>query len=425
MRINSGKLQIKNRTLEEWLILIIMILPFTVALFSMISPGLGSVRYIVDLLLVVFIFLISTKKTLMIQNQMIPILILVGTLLLYTLSVYLFNFQSPFYFLWGVRNNFRFYVAFFVIALYATEELIEDIFKVFDVIFYINFFLCCFQFFVLGYQQDYLGGVFGVTKGVNGNAIVFMFVVLSRSVLSFMNGNEKAHSCFIKCTLALIVAAMAELKFFFVVFIILLLLATILTSFSWRKFVMLALGAFLIMVASTILIAIFGFDDFLSLDSIWDLATRENYASENDLNRFAAIPKISEMFLKTLPDQLFGMGLGNCDTSSFAICNTPFYQTYEYLHYSIFSCAFLFIETGYVGLFMFTLFFLFTLYISLQRFLSRTGNRLYCQMGIIMSLFCFVLLFYNSSLRTDIGYLVYFVLALPLVIVKTNKKQTD
>ena len=40
---------------------------------------------------------------------------------------------------------------------------------------------------------------------------------------------------------------------------------------------------------------------------------------------------------------------------------------------------------------------------------------MYAQMGMIFSVICVVLTFYNSSLRMEVGYVAYFVLALPFV----------
>ena len=44
-------------------------------------------------------------------------------------------------------------------------------------------------------------------------------------------------------------------------------------------------------------------------------------------------------------------------------------------------------------------------------------------MGMIMSIVCFILTFYNSSLRMETGYIAFFVLALPFVDSKINEPQ--
>ena len=162
------------------------------------------------------------------------------------------------------------------------------------------------------------------------------------------------------------------------------------------------------------------FRDFFSLEKIWEIATQKNYSSEKDMNRFSAVPTINEIFLTDIPSRLFGMGLGNCDTSTIPIFNTSFYDTYVDLHYSIFSISFLYLETGYVGLFLYFMFFFLCLRFAYKHFKNKTGNLLFNQMAIIISVICFILIFYNSSLRTESGYLIYFILALPFVGVKSN-----
>jgi hypothetical protein len=158
------------------------------------------------------------------------------------------------------------------------------------------------------------------------------------------------------------------------------------------------------------------FAGFLSLEGLITQLTLENYASDNDIGRFTAFKGISERFLKTIPQQLFGMGLGNCDTSAVPIFNTSFYDSYVSTHYSIFSHSFLFIETGLIGFLTYCTFFVISLVKSVKQLkISDENNKLFSQMAIVISVICFVLMVHNSTLRTDIAYLIYFVLALPFV----------
>ena len=81
------------------------------------------------------------------------------------------------------------------------------------------------------------------------------------------------------------------------------------------------------------------------------------YVSNNDINRLTAIPSLIQRLDLSPMQQFFGLGLGNCDTASFSICNTPFYRHYDYLHYTWFTSAMIFLETGYLGLGLYTSFF--------------------------------------------------------------------
>ena len=410
-----GHVYIRKRTLPEILTTLILFVPFAFAFFIEFLGFFSAVKYIVDAIYIFLVALIIFHKQVIVKKSIVPFVILTVAFLLYTFITYLFNFQSPLYYLWGVRNNFRMYIAFILFATFLDEENVNSTLKILDVIFWINFLIVLFQYSFLGYSQDFLGGIFGVQKGCNGHSIVFLSIVIIRSMLLFMNGKESSLYCFLKCAAALLIGALAELKFLFVIFIFVLVVASIITSFSWRKFLLIFVASIFVMIGSTLLVTLFGFEDFLTIENIWKVATQDNYANAEDMNRFSAIPTISERFLTSVPSRLFGMGLGNCDTSTLSIFNTEFYQNYVDLHYSVFSISFLFLEIGFIGLAFFVLFFVFSFIYSVKMLKRQTGNILFNQMAIIMSLLSVLLMFYNSSLRTEAGYMVYFVLALPYI----------
>lgn len=418
----SGKLYIKKKPLPKWLTYFVFVMPFMLAFLQHIV-GLDSIiKYTIDVAwLLAFAMLFFRRKV--IQNKPLsPYLVLMGVFLLFTLIVYSFNYQSIFYYLWGFRNNFRFYVAFILFCMLFTEEDTQFCLKFMDVLFWINALVSLVQFFILGYKQDYLGGIFGVDRGCNSYSIIFFSIVIAKSILLFMSRQENFFLCFTKCATALIVSAMAELKFFFVIFMIIMLLSTVFTSFSWRKFLLIFVSALVIVFAGSLLTDIFGDNNQITFQRLWELATTENYATAEDLSRFTAIPTISNTILTDTPSRLFGMGLGNCDTSAFSICNTPFYQAHSDLHYTWFSSAFLFLETGFIGLIIYLSFYVMC-FVNSFRFLRRKNvNKLYCQMAMIMSVICVILTFYNSSLRVETAYMVFFVLALPLISLKEESR---
>lgn len=422
MEISNGQLTLKKHTLSEWLAISIFVLPFFFSFF-MDFIGLPSfVKYSIDVSWALSFVYLFFRKNVLLNRKTLPFLVLVGIWFLYVTVVYLFQYQSIFYYLWGIRNNLRFYVAFFAFVAILDEEMVSSCLKFIDFLFWINVAVTFFQFFVQGYQQDYLGGIFGVERGCNAYSSILFAIVVTKSILLYMNGKEKTLSCLLKCAFALVFSAMAEIKFFFVLFIIILIIASVLTKFSWRKVVVFGIMSMIIMFAGSILTIIFGSNEELSLQRIFELATSSNYATAEDLGRFTAIPIISERILTTWPERLFGMGIGNCDTSAFAICNTPFFQMYESLHYSWFSSAFLFLETGYVGLAMNIGFFVLCFISSLKRY-KEDKFSLFAPMGIIFAVICVILTFYNSALRKEVGYLLYFGLALPLVTKQSAKKQ--
>ncbi len=411
----TGLIYIKKRSVQEYFTYIIFLFPFIMAFLLEFLRLPSFLKYAVDVMYVCsFLAMIAGKYTVLKKN-LAPFAVFTLVFLLYTFVVYLFNFQSPFYFLWGVRNNFRFYIAFFLFSMLMDEDDSAGCLKLMDAIFWCNAAVSFFQFLVMGYRQDYLGGIFGVEKGCNAFTIVFFAIVISKSLLLFMNKQENALKCFLKCGTSLVIAAMSELKVYFILFVIILIASAVMTRFSFRKVLLLGAAAVLVMFSGMLLPIIFGESRALTFDNIIETITAKNYATSKDLGRFTAIPTISRDFLTGPLERLFGMGLGNCDTSSFDICNSPFYQTHAYLNYNWFSSAFMFLETGYTGLALYLSFFVICFVFAWQQVKKESSNELFCRIGMIMAVVCVILVFYNASLRTEIAYMAFFSLALPFV----------
>lgn len=411
----DDRIYIQKQDLSKGLLYLVWLLPFTFALLSQVLHLPAALRYCVDVLLAAAVVMSLSGGTLAIQRQKLALALTVGVMVLYNFINYLFHFQSPFYLLWGMRNNFRFFLAFFAFSSYFTQHDAGRCLKLLDGLFWINAAVCVVQA-SMGYRQDYLGGIFGTEKGGNGYLIVFMAIVVCKSVLSYMNGTEGMFSCFLKSAASLLIAAVGELKAFFILFIIIVFAAMLLTSFSLRKVLLLLAGSIMVTVAAAVLGTLFTyFEDFLSLERLGKMLLMENYASDMDMGRFSAIKYINRRFLKEPWERIVGLGMGNCDTSSLALFNTQFYNHYVDTHYSIFSYAFMYLETGFVGLGLYVLFFVQCFVMAMRKFLQKKGELLYSQMAVVMVPVALALMVYNSSLRTEAGYMVFFVLALPLM----------
>lgn len=394
---------------------VIIIFPFFFGLLLNALHLPGVLKFAVDAAWISILIFMAPRGKLQIRRSIFLQMMLALIFVIYTLVVYLFRYQSVFYYIWGMRNYLRFYIAFYAVATYFTEADAKKCLKFMDRLFWINAAICLVQF-MAGNEQDNIGGIFGTNVGCNAYVIVYQTVVITYSVLEYMNGKEPTARCFGKCAGALAVAAIAELKVFYLILVIIMVLAALLTSFSMRKVVFLLIGFFLVSAAATLLGMVYSyFEGFLSLESLLAYATQKGYASDIDMGRTNAIPFISERFLTTVPAQLFGMGLGNCDTSTIGVFNTAFYEQYVDLHYSILSYAFMFLENGYIGLLIYVSFFTTCFWKSRKILRMKSQDPIFAQMGVIMSLICLMLIIYNSSLRTEAGYMVYFVLALPFI----------
>lgn len=411
----SLQFNIRKRSVSEYLILFVFFFPF---LQSTITELLGIpdvVKFFVDVCLVLLVAKVLVQRNLILEKRIIAFVLLILGLFIYTLFVYLLNYQSAFYYIWGLRNNFRFFVAFIVYALLVEWDDAKNWLKVLDWIYIINIFVILIQYFG-GYSQDYLGGIFGIQKGCNGSLLAFMSIVVCKSMLAFMREEESVIKCISITVSSLLIAALAELKFFFIVFIVIIVLAAIMTKSSVQKALFLLFGFFCTIAFSTVLSLLYDeFSEFLSFENLWNALLNPNYATDEDIGRLTAIPVITDNFMPKLSDVLFGLGLGNCDSSSITLFNTPFYDSYYSLHYSYFSYAIWYLETGLIGLLGYISFFVLAFINALKCYRQKCAGSIECQIAMITAVLCCVFMVYNVSLRSEIAYLLFFVLALPLV----------
>ncbi len=407
------------------MMLFIFFFPAAQAFLTELLPIPDAIKFLCDGFLVLLLLKLFSQRFTKIDNYSMPFVVIVGLFFFITLVGYLFNYQSVFYYLWGLRNNIRMFVAFFAFAYLADWEDAKGWIKALDVLFVINFAVVILQYFS-GYGQDYIGGIFGTSKGCNGSLLIFLCIVFAKTILSFMRGEEKMSKCIFVSVASLLVSTLSELKMFFILFILILFMASFMTAHSIKKTLFFAFGAVLVVLFGTLLTVLYkDFTDFLSFDSLIKALTDTGYATDEDIGRFTALPVISQRFLPGFFRKLFGLGLGNCDSSSLSMFNTPFFESHQTVHYSYFSYAFLFLETGFVGLALYASFFVASFFVSRKLKKLEMADEFACQMSIILSMISLILLVYNSSLRMEIGFMLFFVLALPIISANEQRESDD
>lgn len=407
------------------MMLFIFFFPAAQAFLTELLPIPDAIKFLCDVFLVLLLLKLFSQRFTKIDNYSMPFVVIVGLFFFITLVGYLFNYQSVFYYLWGLRNNIRMFVAFFAFAYLADWEDAKGWIKALDVLFVINFAVVILQYFS-GYGQDYIGGIFGTSKGCNGSLLIFLCIVFAKTILSFMRGEEKMSKCIFVSVASLLVSTLSELKMFFILFILILFMASFMTAHSIKKTLFFAFGAVLVVLFGTLLTVLYkDFTDFLSFDSLIKALTDTGYATDEDIGRFTALPVISQRFLPGFFRKLFGLGLGNCDSSSLSMFNTPFFESHQTVHYSYFSYAFLFLETGFVGLALYASFFVASFFVSRKLKKLEMADEFTCQMSIILSVISLILLVYNSSLRMEIGFMLFFVLALPIISANEQRESDD
>lgn len=407
------------------MMLFIFFFPAAQAFLTELLPIPDAIKFLCDGFLVLLLLKLFSQRFTKIDNYSMPFVVVVALFFFITLVGYLFNYQSVFYYLWGLRNNIRMFVAFFAFAYLADWEDAKGWIKALDVLFVINFAVVILQYFS-GYGQDYIGGIFGTSKGCNGSLLIFLCIVFAKTILSFMRGEEKMSKCIFVSVASLLVSTLSELKMFFILFILILFMASFMTAHSIKKTLFFVFGAVLVVLFGTLLTVLYkDFTDFLSFDSLIKALTDTGYATDEDIGRFTALPVISQRFLPGFFRKLFGLGLGNCDSSSLSMFNTPFFESHQTVHYSYFSYAFLFLETGFVGLALYASFFVASFFVSRKLKKLEMADEFACQMSIILSVISLILLVYNSSLRMEIGFMLFFVLALPIISANEQRESDD
>lgn len=416
-------LTIKNKSQPEWLVWLLIGFPFLLGTLNGLLKLPWAIRYLMDAAWLALLFFMQRRNQSKGKKKIKILTAWIVLFLLYTGFVYVVQFQSPLYYLWGARNNFRFYVAFFACCAFLDWQDINDFFRITDRLFWLNAAVSLYQFLVMKVSGDYLGGIFGTEVGGNGYTNLFFVITVTKDVLFYLDKKESAGKCFSKCIAALLIAAIAEIKFFFVEFILIIVLAVMFSRFTWRKLWILLGGIAAALGGAVLLAEIFPeFAGFMSFEYLWEAATSDKgYTSSGDLNRLNAIPQINDLWLNNWGERLFGLGLGNCDTSGFDFLNTPFYKAYSYMHYTWRSYAMMYLECGWVGL-MFYFGFFVLVYFQIRKIEKRSCGEAvtYCRLGRIMALMCMLVAVYNGSLRTEAGYMAYFVLAVPFIYQKAQ-----
>lgn len=423
------KVEIHKKNWQQLMIVFIIIC----SLVERILIGIGMptfIIYIIDLLDCILLLELIRKrgwKKFSIFILLYTILIILGSLI--ALPNYLLWGGTPLFTIIELRNIIRFPVFFISCTFFLKESNIEYIYKILTYVFYINFFVILYQYFTF-YPQgvwtrgDYLNGIFWTSIG--GNTFVN---VLNLSVVVYWLCKWNKKQCplwkfLLPLCLSLTIAALIELKVFFVEVVIL---------YAWyflngRKTVKtLIKNVFIILIITAVAILVMQvmfkeypwFRKTMSLKGILKLVTDSSgYTGSNDLNRLTAVFTIAHDFFKRdLADILLGIGFGNGAAYSLGGNFTNFYMLYGQSHYSWFLSAYIFVQCGAIGLCLYVSSFIYLL--------IKNKNKRYALLSQIMLILSIILTLYNETLKTDAGYLIYFAIASGFVMCKGNGVKTS
>lgn len=415
---NKGEIclvQLFNISYREMLLKGIFLIGLFQGIVTMLIPSIPVV-YICDLLIILFLLLLLKKPIYQRQNIICLWFFVIAFLGVGILGIVI-NGGKLIYFLWGFRNYFRFFMFFFFCVYFLKEKDVAWCMKVLEWSFYPHIILVLFQY-LLGYRQDFLSGIWGVEAGGNGGLNLYLVGLTCVFLRKFYRKEISLvkYLLFLACICTN--AAVSELKFLFVEIAILTVLYFVICQFSIKMLKMiLCLGLIMLLGINLFIIVFPNYANYFSISNLYsEIVNSRHYASADDLGRSTIFSTLTPI-LKNWAGRgaiIWGLGLGNGDCSTaFPILNSAFYMSYGYLHYIWFSLGYLFVETGYIGVILYVMFFVMIFVMSLCRFKLWDSDEYL--LTTLFSIACLMIMVYNNSLRGNTAYVGWFLLSVPFV----------
>lgn len=385
----------------------------------------GAITYCLDILLIMMTLYTFFKMRFLGKHSKVYYALLGMIILFFIITIigFILNGYSFLLYIWGFRITFRFYIFFFLCAIYFEAEDLKKMMAFIKHLFYLNVIMATIEF-LLGFRGDYIGGTFGVQSGGNGDLNTLMIIITSVVVVQYLSKNIKIIELGIIIFGCLYLMAIAELKVYVFELPFIFVVAMLNERFTLRKVGVIGL----VIVGLGIGIAMLGYFfpnsgfDFFTSDAINQYMGNDGYTGQGDFSRFNAVIRSKELFFDNdFILLLFGLGLGNCSYSGFSFLTSEFYNLFQNLHYQWFTDSMIFLETGWLGLIIFEAFFISLFLVSIRyrkKFKSNTIEYISVKYVTILSLCCIILSIYNISLKMEIAYLLYAFMAAILVAVK-------
>lgn len=382
------------------------------------------ITYGIDMInLLVFLYFLTSMhgKSIIVSCQYKKIYGLTILLIVICLFTALINYVNPLLVMWGARNLLR-YFPFFLLLIIYWDDRDSDKFTKFLLWFQIpNFFIVIYQFHVLGYSQDYLGGIFGFTQGCNSYVNVYMCICVTMIVTKYIK--NKISLLFLVYTIIswMYIAALTELKIAFIEIPMIVILAIFINKPSLRNVLITGILVLGLSIGLRFIVQYFPMweEVFQGIDSLMEVG--ESTEGGYNISRFSAFEEINFIFFdNSIFYNLFGYGLGNCEYSSFSFLVSDFYKNYGHYNYRWFSHQMWFLQCGYAGVtgilaYMYSL--VLWILSNKRRFNDKSEFVPYSLILLILFVINFI---YNASLTTEVGYLLFGALAIPFVYFKNR-----
>lgn len=398
-------------------------------------------NYVTDVILLLIVFYSypaiakSSKK-----RGFVSLSLTFGLLLFNVLGGLLLNRQSILLFVWGLRNTFRFLLFFYCCVLTLRREDIKSIFRCLVFILYLNVLLCTWQYrslqgqggYVKLYLGDFIGGTYGRMQGSNGSLNILFSILLSYYIPAFLMKKVKFKTALPVFISIIYISILAEMKIV-MAFMVIILILSLLFNRLQIKTMLLTLVCIGVFYGAFMAWSYYqpGSANIFNKENLLNYTANTGYTERTKLNRLNALALIYNKYLEDdVSNALFGIGLGNADTSQFSMLQSKFYKENSTLAYNYFSHAMLLLETGIFGFASYIALLLNPLFVGLYykksiQFLDE--DTVYYIAAMNFSMIAVLCLWYNNSLRTEsAGYLAFFWLSIPYVWCRcVHSKETE
>lgn len=382
----------------------------------------SAIRYINDgiILLLLICCLKAIRKTLQKTGTMNVVL----AVFFYSLALIpglVINGGSLMLVLWAVRNSYRFF-AFYIICICILDK--DDIIRILELfckLHYLNLAACLIEYFILGKTRDFLGGIFGISKGCNAYLNIYLCIVLCYVIYKYLE--EKVSTIYMLYILfsTMMIAGLAELKILFIEIIFIIAAATLMNRNVKRMWIILAFGVVAIVVglAALMVVAPEHFRVMVNVKNLIDYANSEEGGYR--LSRFHAFSNINQLFFHgDWMLNLFGFGFGNCEYSSFSFLQSSFYREFGYYNYRWFSHQMLFLESGYAGLILYIGIIAAVMFGAWKKRKKEQNSEFIHETVMVMCLITVINIWYDASMRSESGYMAWFMFAASAVMSKKD-----
>ncbi len=395
-----------------------------------VIPSLSIIMFFPDLLnMIVLVFIF--KKMRKVNKYQKWIVFIICSLLCYDFIRGVFSKTDFVLLLWGIRNQYRFFIFLLGCIFFLKEKDLIKIEKIFQHCFVINVFAVTIDF-LLGYTRDYCGGTFGIGHNCNSCAMMFMCIVCTYTVYMWLKKLFTIKKLLFVLICSLYWATIAEIKAFYIWFLLIILGGVVFCNASVNKKIKIIVMCTIGMVSAVFMLSkIFPEQiEYILKYGLIGYAKGIN-AGIYGFGRTTAIKIANERMFKNNPLYiLFGIGTGNAeflDIGSIKLYSS-FYNSYKDFGYSAIFYAFIYIERGFLGLGVYLIIFFKSMVIALRNTKKEkvANNIAVDYQSVCMPVLIILICIYDSSLRiSSAGYLAFFMLSVPYWINNSNFPQAS